>query len=121
MSASKQATGLALVTPAVAVSDFANCGFYTCLILQIVHVLAFASLRGFLHFISSAASVSSPENQNYMSSANEPQLIEKHHDFRFIDCLKQGERKRDNTVSGGHCNSDRTRGPNKKVTPKATS
>ncbi|KAG5063473.1 hypothetical protein JHK85_004656 [Glycine max] len=40
------------VSRRLTVSDFANCGFYTCLILQIVHVLAFASLRGFLHFIS---------------------------------------------------------------------
>ncbi|KAG5071389.1 hypothetical protein JHK86_006600 [Glycine max] len=33
------------------VSHFANCGFYTCFILHVVHVPAFASLRGFLHFI----------------------------------------------------------------------
>ncbi|KAL5124162.1 ATP-dependent DNA helicase PIF1 [Glycine soja] len=33
------------VSRRLTVSDFANCGFYTCLILQIVHVLAFASLR----------------------------------------------------------------------------
>ena len=38
------------------VSDFPNCAFYTCLIFQIVHVLSFASLRGFLK-ISSILSV----------------------------------------------------------------
>ena len=31
--------------------NFADCGIYTCFILHVVHVLAFASLRGFLHFI----------------------------------------------------------------------
>ena len=33
------------------VFNFVDCGIYTCFVLHVVHMQAFASLRGFLHFI----------------------------------------------------------------------